>query len=127
MPTCVFIAECRGPVTARTDCFVHSQDRFAGGASGGAAAAVSAGIVPVAFGVDSDGGVRVPAGLCGVVSLKPTFGRIKEKSAMTWTTGEVQNTLPALPTQLDFLLAAPLAGPCMLRPPADSWWRACAS
>ncbi len=59
----------------------HDTSRIVGGSSGGSGAAVAAGTVSIALASDTNGSIRVPASLCGLFGLKPTFGRLTRRGS----------------------------------------------
>ncbi|MEZ5584341.1 MAG: amidase [Candidatus Competibacteraceae bacterium] len=83
----------------------------AGGSSGGSAAAVASGLCPVAIGTDGGGSIRIPAAFCGMVGLKPTYGRISGFGSPTLACSVCQPG-PIGTTARDVALAyAVIAGP----------------
>ena len=87
-----------------------------GGSSSGPAAAIAAGLVPLSLGADGGGSIRIPAALCGIVGLKPTFGRLSEAGAapLCWSVAHLGPLAASVEdTALGYAL---MAGPDPLEP-----------
>jgi Asp-tRNA(Asn)/Glu-tRNA(Gln) amidotransferase A subunit family amidase len=105
-------------------------DRTSGGSSGGAASAVAAGLGPVAHGSDGAGSIRCPASLCGVVGVKPSFGRVPYyPSPDHWSARSHNGPITRTVRDAAFVLSA-MAGPDPRDPlsidaPAEDYVAAC--
>lgn len=113
----------------------HDPTRMSGGSSSGCGAATAAGLAPVSLGSDTNGSLRVPAALCGVFSLKPTYGRLGRGGTFPFV-DSLDHLGPFARTSEDLALAYDaLQGPdptdhaCAIRPaePASPALRAGAS
>ncbi len=97
--------------------------RIAGGSSGGSAAAVAAGLVPVTLGSDTNGSIRVPAALCGVFGFKPTYGRLSRAGTCLFSSsldcvGPIGRSLRDIATLYDIMQGPDADDPvCTQRPP----------
>ncbi|MEB3338274.1 MAG: AtzE family amidohydrolase [Leptolyngbyaceae bacterium] len=101
----------------------HNFSRVAGGSSGGSAAAVAAGLVPLTLGSDTNGSIRVPAALCGVFGFKPTYGRLSRAGTALFSSsfdhiGPFATSVRDIATVFDLLQGADPRDPvCTHRPP----------
>ncbi len=107
----------------------HNPDdlkRVAGGSSGGSAAAVSSGLVPLTLGSDTNGSIRVPAALCGVFGLKPTYGRLSRAGVVLFSSsldhiGPFARSVRDIATVFDLLQGQDDRDPvCTKRPPVET-------
>ncbi|MFB2897323.1 AtzE family amidohydrolase [Aerosakkonemataceae cyanobacterium BLCC-F50] len=101
----------------------HNLNCVAGGSSGGSAAAVAAGLVPITLGSDTNGSIRVPAAFCGIFGLKPTYGRLSRSGAFLFASsfdhiGPFARSVRDLALIFDVLQGEDKSDPvCTKRPP----------
>jgi AtzE family amidohydrolase len=104
----------------------HDRERTAGGSSGGSAAAVAAGLVPLTLGSDTNGSIRVPAALCGVFGFKPTYGRVSRRGAALFAgsfdhVGPLARSSRDLAVAFDVMQGPDPEDPVATRRPTEPW------
>ena len=104
----------------------------AGGSSGGSAASVAAGMVPLALGTDTNGSIRVPAAFCGVFGLKPTYGRLSRSGVFPFVdsldhAGAFARSVPDLALAYDVMQGPDPSDPVQVARPVEPASEALAS
>ena len=94
----------------------HDLAHMSGGSSGGSGSAVAGGLAPLALGSDTNGSIRVPASLCGIFGLKPTYGRLSRTGSFPFVAsldhlGPFARTVADLAASYDAMQGAGRAGP----------------
>jgi aspartyl-tRNA(Asn)/glutamyl-tRNA(Gln) amidotransferase subunit A len=104
----------------------HDPERVPGGSSGGSAAALAAGMVAAAPGTDTGGSIRCPASCCGIVGLKPTFGRVSLAGVRPLCPsfdhcGPMARTVADCAAQLEVMAGASPSDPRTPAVPIERW------
>jgi 1-carboxybiuret hydrolase len=102
----------------------HDIKRITGGSSSGCGAAVAGGLVPIALGSDTNGSIRVPASLCGIFGLKPTYGRLSRARTFPFVAsldhvGPFARTVRDLALAYDAMQGHDVDDPTAIDRPAD--------
>lgn len=102
----------------------HDLTRTAGGSSGGSGAAVAAGMAPLTLGTDTNGSIRVPSSLNGIVGVKPTYGRLSRAGSFPFVhsldhVGPFARTIADLAATYDALQGLDAADPVQANRPAE--------
>ena len=104
-----------------------NTDRVPGGSSGGSAAALAVGMVPLALGSDTGGSIRIPACFCGIAGIKPTYGRVAKRGAVSLAPsldhpGPLARTVPDLAIGLAAMAGFDPSDPSTvpIQPPSQS-------